>query len=69
MMVSGTPSSLFKIFNGVKLGMNNFLIGYIDHYRFFQVVPEFIRVFGEDYCMNNYLELFHSTLLMQIGHD
>ncbi len=47
--------------------MRNFLIGYIEHYWFLQVGPEFISVFGEDYRTNNYLESFHSTLLSQMG--
>ncbi|KAL4123249.1 hypothetical protein QTP88_015456 [Uroleucon formosanum] len=52
----------------VKQGMKNFLIGYIKHYWFFQVGPEFFSVFGEDYRTNNYLESFYSTLLVQMGH-
>ncbi|XP_029345894.1 uncharacterized protein LOC100570441 [Acyrthosiphon pisum] len=54
-------------FPEVEQGMRNFLIGYIEHYWFFQVGPEFFSVFGEDYHTNNYLESFHSTLLVQMG--
>jgi len=54
-------------FPEVEQGMRNFLIGYIEHYWFFQVRPEFFSVFGEDYRTNNYLESFHSTLLVQMG--
>ncbi|XP_025205737.1 uncharacterized protein LOC112602037 [Melanaphis sacchari] len=54
-------------FPEVEQGMRNFLIGYIDHYWFFQVGPELISVFAEDYRTNNYLESFHSTLLSQMG--
>jgi len=52
-------------FPEVEQGMRNFLIGIIDHYWFFWVGPEFISVFAEDYRTNNYLESFHSTLLVQ----
>lgn len=54
-------------FPEVEQLMRNFLIGYIEHYWFFHVGPEFISVFGEDYRTNNYLESFHSTLLGQMG--
>ncbi|KAL4088529.1 hypothetical protein QTP88_023623 [Uroleucon formosanum] len=54
-------------FPEVEQGMKNFLIGYIEHYWFFQVGPEFFSVFGEDYRTNNYLESFHSILLVQMG--
>jgi hypothetical protein len=46
-------------FPEVEQGMRNVLIGYVDYFWFFQIGPEFISVFVEDYLTINYLELFH----------
>jgi len=54
-------------FPEIEEGMRNFLICYIEGYWFSQVGPEFFSVFAEDYRTNNYLESFHSTLLVQMG--
>jgi len=47
--------------------MRHFLIGCIEQYWFYQVGKEFFSVCGEDYRTNNYLESFHSTIIVQMG--
>lgn len=47
--------------------IEQFLNNYIRGYWIEQIGPEKFSVFGEDHRTNNYLESFHSTLLVQMG--